>query len=993
MADVIITDLHLNIDSFEKQIDDAVKGMDRYDASTVTAAKDTKTFENSLGSATGKLNATKVATEGAAKASEALRNNVSGDFSGKLSEASSEAGAMADSIDEATNNLTKAVFASDQLSKSQRQIRADALAVTDAIATGKVPQEEGLRVLEQLSQEYKENAIELAKVKDAARQIGEGLDTAEAPAKSLKAQFKEAKVELDRLIEASDGQITPELIQAAKKAGELSDRIGDLNATVEAFNPDTKFKALLGVLGNVAGGVQTVTAALGLLGAESDDVNKALLKVQQTTALFQGIQSFIGGLADNWKNLKTVIAASTVATQADTAAKTANAAGSGAVAAGNTAAAGATGVLTGAMNALKAAILSNPITAAGVAIAAFAAAAFAATRDTKDYAASVSGLIAELDELTKRRFTDIDQKARLANIEAERKALEAGESEADKRRASEIKYQNNRAAVVAKRLEFELNMLNLINEVEALRGKTGDSAEQARKQATDKLVEYTEAFQKSTNELQVIDAEFYNERLKNRNADAAENKKTEDKRVDDAKKAAEKSAAEAKKIAESRLAVEQDLAKAEASLLGEREKAEADALSTRNARVEKAAGDADLLRRIETQYQADLQAIQEKAAKDAEAVATKQAQALQSVQLTAMQGRLERLKEEQNIEIDLAKMRGEDLTQLIADQGAERAAIEQQIKDTKLAQLEQQYEDEYAALDGNLIAQTDRLAQYEIEKAELLNEFDTQRIESKKKLLEEEKAIEQARQDTEQASFDFSNNLSGFIKEAGKENLAAQQAALALEKSAAIAQIIVRTSAAKTAIAAQGALLGPIAGPPYVALNTALLLASSATSIGTIIATSIQGFDKGGRVSRGDGAPITRPGGDNVLITAKSGEVILNDKQQKQLVDMTDPSIFGLIGVPGFPRPANSKLAHLNRVSPDYHYRYVNSLKQATTYASELTRNVTYNNTTSTGPVKWSDKKLVGAMNNGTRESRKQTELLAMIAKGMQRGTNIRYKA
>jgi len=465
-------------------------------------------------------------------------------------DASKSAGQVSDAVEEATENLTRAVFASDQLSKSQRQIRSDALKVTDAVAKGNITQAKGLQILGQLSKEYKQNAVELAKIKDAARQVGENLIGADEPVKSLRTQMREAKAELDQLIEASDGKITPELIAAAKKAGELSDRIGDLQGTVEAFNPDTKFKALVGVLSNVASGVQAVTAGIGLFGEESEDVNRALLKIQQTTAFIQGLQGFVGGLADNWKNLKTVIAASALATQADTTAKVANTAGTTAMAGANTAAAGATGVLTTAFGALKAAILSNPLLAAAAAVAALAVAVVKATSDTKDYAAAVDELSAELDALTQKRIDEVGLKARLGNIQAEREALEAGETEAAKRRQTQIEYENNRAALVAERLEYEVNMLNFLNELESLRGKEGEKAIEARKKATDELTKYTGLFKKTGDEIQLLEEENTNAVIKGQN----DQKKA-------AQQAYEERAKKAKETTEEIARIESDLAK------------------------------------------------------------------------------------------------------------------------------------------------------------------------------------------------------------------------------------------------------------------------------------------------------------------------------------------------------------------------------------------------------------------------------------------------
>jgi hypothetical protein len=61
----------------------------------------------------------------------------------------------------------------------------------------------------------------------------------------------------------------------------------------DAFNPDAKFKALSASLNGVAGGFSAVTGAMGLLGAESEDVQRLMLKVQSAMALSQGLQASV----------------------------------------------------------------------------------------------------------------------------------------------------------------------------------------------------------------------------------------------------------------------------------------------------------------------------------------------------------------------------------------------------------------------------------------------------------------------------------------------------------------------------------------------------------------------------------------------------------------------------------------------------------------------------------------------------------------------------
>ena len=63
----------------------------------------------------------------------------------------------------------------------------------------------------------------------------------------------------------------------------------------------------------------------------------------------------------------------------------------------------------------------------------------------------------------------------------------------------------------------------------------------------------------------------------------------------------------------------------------------------------------------------------------------------------------------------------------------------------------------------------------------------------------------------------------------------------------------------------------------------------------------VEGFAGGGlsgkRITSSDGKAIRRSNGDNILATVKTGEVILNERQQQAL---GGPSTFARIGVPGF---------------------------------------------------------------------------------------------
>jgi len=127
---------------------------------------------------------------------------------------------------------------------------------------------------------------------------------------SLKAQLREAQADVTKLSEKF-GATSKEAVEAAKRAADLRDRIGDARALTDAFNPDAKFRAFTATLSGVAGGFAAVQGALGLVGVESDKVEKTLLKVQSAMAISQGLQT-LGESIDSFKQLSAVIQSTTI---------------------------------------------------------------------------------------------------------------------------------------------------------------------------------------------------------------------------------------------------------------------------------------------------------------------------------------------------------------------------------------------------------------------------------------------------------------------------------------------------------------------------------------------------------------------------------------------------------------------------------------------------------------------------------------------------------
>ena len=203
---------------------------------------------------------------------------------------------------------------------------------------------------------------------------------------SLKSQLKEAQQEVQNLSEKF-GATSTQAVEAAKSAAILKDKIGDAKALTDAFNPDAKFKALSGSLTGVAGGFSVVTGAMGAFGAQSEGVEKALLKVQSAMAMAQGLQG-LGESIDSFKQLKAVVvSAITGITTAKIAETTATEAGvvaenQGLLARGKNlllmgAQAVLTPILTAAQYAYNAVMSANPVMVVVVAVTALIAAGYA----------------------------------------------------------------------------------------------------------------------------------------------------------------------------------------------------------------------------------------------------------------------------------------------------------------------------------------------------------------------------------------------------------------------------------------------------------------------------------------------------------------------------------------------------------------------------------------------------------------------------------------
>jgi hypothetical protein len=123
---------------------------------------------------------------------------------------------------------------------------------------------------------------------------------------SLKKEFKDLQTQLEKTTEG-----TKEYDRVLRRLGDVKDEIGDLRDTISALNPEGKVAAFQNVAGRLASGFQAATGAAALFGAEAEELQQTLIKVQAATAFAEGIRG-LSGLKDAFTVLGTVIKANPI---------------------------------------------------------------------------------------------------------------------------------------------------------------------------------------------------------------------------------------------------------------------------------------------------------------------------------------------------------------------------------------------------------------------------------------------------------------------------------------------------------------------------------------------------------------------------------------------------------------------------------------------------------------------------------------------------------
>jgi hypothetical protein len=119
----------------------------------------------------------------------------------------------------------------------------------------------------------------------------------------LRKGLKDATGELLRM-QQQFGATSKEAMAAAKRVADIRDRMQEAKEVADLFDPGNKFKVLGNAAASAAGGFSALQGAMGLLGVESKEVEKQLLKVQSAMALSQGLST----LADSGKDFARLAA-------------------------------------------------------------------------------------------------------------------------------------------------------------------------------------------------------------------------------------------------------------------------------------------------------------------------------------------------------------------------------------------------------------------------------------------------------------------------------------------------------------------------------------------------------------------------------------------------------------------------------------------------------------------------------------------------------------
>jgi hypothetical protein len=119
------------------------------------------------------------------------------------------------------------------------------------------------------------------------KEVSKSEEQAVQSTKSLRTQLRELQQQL------ASGQLKgEEFRQASIRAGELRDAIGDANQRINALASDTgRLDGLIEAGAGIAGAFSVAQGAMAVFGEENEEVQQAILKVQGSLAILNGVQA------------------------------------------------------------------------------------------------------------------------------------------------------------------------------------------------------------------------------------------------------------------------------------------------------------------------------------------------------------------------------------------------------------------------------------------------------------------------------------------------------------------------------------------------------------------------------------------------------------------------------------------------------------------------------------------------------------------------------
>jgi hypothetical protein len=634
----------------------------------------------------------------------------------------------------------------------------------------------------------------------------------DADVKPLKKQLKEATLEL-QAARQKFGDLSDEAVNAAKKVAGIRDSIEDANEQAALFDPGKRFQALTSAASVAAGAVGAVQGAMALFGSESEDVQKALLKVQSAMALSQGLSQLadLGKVTDqlksSFKGLIGTTSQKVAATGADTAATIANTTATQSQAVATNLSSVATKAAAISMKVLRGALISLGIPALVLGLVSLVQ-NFGAIKDAilntlpglKGFADTIGNLVQGVTD-----FFGITSKAN-----RELNSLTKGTAARNESIETQIKLLS---AQGGKEKEiFELKKKQTTQELQdiiasdRLDGKTTEERQKRRKELLTNLTLETAAYNKK---------------------EADEAKAAADKQAAEGKAAAEKAKTEREKINAEKLAEEKKLAEEQKALQEEKEAQDKEFAKRLNEILveSRLAGIKD----ENEKARAELLAIQEQELADL-AEDTK----LRADQKLALQKQLEVRNKE------------------------ELAALEQSFAEQKLIDDLAELDAEAAKITTSFERQREIVEEQERINLELKGKTEKERTAIAEAAAEERKAIDlaevTAKAEIQNQYLDLVGQFGGLLQQLGAKNKKIAIAGVVVEQSAAIGKIIANTAVANAKSVAATPLTG---GLPFTAINTV----SAGLSIASTIAGAVKAIQQINSGSAGGSGSIQAPQG------------------------------------------------------------------------------------------------------------------------------------